>query len=269
MKKQVGPNTWIGYDEAGQNLPVVLLHAFPLCREMWWPQLRALEDRFRVIAPDLRGFGETTGFLDAPSIDQMAEDVATLLDALRITEPVVLGGLSMGGYVALAFARRFAARLRALVLADTRAEADTPEGRANRDRLIALAESQGVGAVLEQLLPKLVGTQTQAERPGVVTELRRLAAAQTAQGVANALRAMRDRPDATIGLAAIDVPTLVLVGSEDQFATVDVARKMTGQIRGARMIALDGAGHLANLEQPEAFNRTLREFLQGLAVAAT
>src|SRR5439155_13636424 len=124
----------VGYDDAGRGKPVVLLHAFPLARSMWRPQVEALRGEFRVIVPDLRGFGETGGFTGAPSVERMADDVAALLDALKVGEPVALGGLSMGGYVALAFARRHPGRLRALVLADTRAEADTADARANRDK---------------------------------------------------------------------------------------------------------------------------------------
>src|SRR5262249_50378142 len=149
----------------------------------------------RVIAPDLRGFGGTSPFAGPPSLEQMADDVAALLDALGVREPVVLGGLSMGGYVTFAFVRIHAGRLRALILADTRAEADGAEARANRDRLIAFAQAHTARDVIEQMLPKLVGETTRTRRPEVVEEVRRVASAQTAEGIIGALEAMRDRPD--------------------------------------------------------------------------
>src|SRR5262249_44235538 len=153
-------------------------HAFPLARAMWRPQVAALKGDHRVLAPDLRGFGGTGVFTSAPSVGQMADDVAGLLDALKIAGPVVLGGLSMGGYVALSFAERHPARLRGLVLADTRSEADAPEAKANRDRMANLARTQGAAAVAEQMLPKLLSDETRARRPEVVDEVRRIALAQ-------------------------------------------------------------------------------------------
>src|SRR5581483_11742837 len=154
MKNQVTADGMIGFDDLGAGRPVVLLHAFPLARTMWRPQVEALQGSFRVITPDLRGFGDTGKCAEPPSVEQMADDVAALLTELAITEPVVLGGLSMGGYVALVFARRHADRLRALILADTRSEADTPEARANRDQLIRFAAGHTARDVIDQMLPK-------------------------------------------------------------------------------------------------------------------
>src|SRR5262249_42417277 len=161
---------------------------------------------------------------------------------------------SMGGYVALALARKYPTRLRGLLLADTRAEADSAEGKANRDKLIAFAQGHTAQDVLDQLLPKMVSEETRSRRPEVVTEVRRLAAAQTVEGLIGALRAMRDRPDASAWLGSIAVPTLVVVGSEDAITPPDVARKLAHGIRGARLEMVSGAGHLSSLEQPGAFN---------------
>jgi pimeloyl-ACP methyl ester carboxylesterase len=259
----------VEYDDAGQGPVVVLLHAFPLSRAMWRPQIEALRDRYRILAPDLRGFGGTGPFDGPPSIAQMADDVAGLLDALPIRGPVVLGGLSMGGYVALAFARRQAGRLHGLILADTKAEADSAEAKANRDRMIAFAQAHPVGDVLEQLLPRLLGEQTRASRPEVVEEVRRIALAQSSTGIVAALAALRDRPDATAGLGAIARPTLVVVGSEDVLTPPSVAQAMAAAIRGARLSLISGAGHLANLERPDAFNVAVRGFLDSLPVLPT
>jgi pimeloyl-ACP methyl ester carboxylesterase len=262
---QTSADETITFGDAGVGVPVVLLHAFPLSSAMWRRQVEALQHAYRVITPDLPGFGGSAALAGPPSVDAMADAVARLLDELLIKVPVVLGGLSMGGYVALAFARRHASRLRALVLADTRAEADSAEARANRDRLIAFAADNPASAVLEQLLPKMLSPSTPRDSPEVVDEVRVLASEQAPAGVVAALQALRDRPDATPGLAAIRVPTLVLVGRDDALTPPEVAEKLAAGIQGARLEVLDGAGHLSNLEQPRRFNAALWTFLEGLA----
>ena len=256
------PHGALSYGDEGEGPPVVLLHAFPLSRAMWRPQVEALRDVYRVITPDLPGFGTSHGFAGTPSVDAMADAVADLLDRVPVGEPVVLGGLSMGGYVALAFARRHAHRLRGLVLADTRSEPDNEEGRANRDKMIALALTGPPGAVLEQMLPRLLGPRTVRERPEVEEEVRRIGADQHSAGIVAALQALRDRPDAGPALGSITVPTLVLVGRDDALTPPAMAESLARGIPGARLVVLDGAGHLSNLEQPEAFNSALREFLE-------
>jgi pimeloyl-ACP methyl ester carboxylesterase len=257
----------VGYDEAGTGRPLVLLHAFPFDRAMWRPQRDGLRDVARVITPDLRGFGETGGFLGEPSVERLADDAAEFLDALGVTEPVVLGGLSMGGYAALAFARRHPQRLRALVLADTKAEPDDEAAKANRDKLIAFASGHPAAAVIEQLLPKLVSEETRAQRPAVVEEVQRIASAQAPAAVVAALRMLRDRPDAGPSLAAIAVPALVIVGSEDALTPPAVAQSLAERIAGARLETIPGAGHVSNLERPDAFNDAVRRFLQALSGA--
>lgn len=265
MKVTLADGTAIEYQDAGRGPPIVLLHAFPLAHAMWRPQIEVLGRSHRVIAPDQRGFGGSGGFRDAPSMNRMADDVADLLDALLVAEPVVLGGLSMGGYVALAFARRHPERLRALILADTRAEADTDEAKANRERLIALAERHGAAGVIEQMMPKMVGDETRSQRPEVIEEIRKMATAQTTEGVCNALRAMRDRPDSTPFLGAVKVPTLVLVGTEDTLTPPANAEAIGRGIAGARLAMVPGAGHISNLEKPADFSRAVDEFLRSLA----
>jgi len=255
----------MSFGDLGGGPAVVLLHAFPLARSMWRPQAEALQGEYRVIAPDLRGFGGSRGFADAPSVETMADDVAALLDELKVTGPVVLGGLSMGGYVALAFACRHPARLRGLVLADTKADPDDAEGRANRDRLIAFAQNNTARAVIDQMLPKLLGAETTARRPEVAEEVRAIASRQTAAGIVGALKALRDRPDANPGLGAIAAPTLVLVGRDDMLTPPAKSEEMASRIPNARLVVIDGAGHLSNLEQPAAFNAALRSFLQSRA----
>jgi pimeloyl-ACP methyl ester carboxylesterase len=264
MRIQVAAGCSVAYEESGRGRPVVLLHAFPLAGIMWRPQREVLERDYRVLVPDLRGFGGTGPFTGTPSVDQMADDVAALLDALGVRVPVVLVGLSMGGYVALAFVRKHAARLAGLVLADTRAEADSAEARANRERLMLVAQHDTAREVIDQLLPKLVSSETQEQRPGVVEEVRRIASAQPTAGIVGALQALRDRPDSTPWLASIAVPTLVVVGSDDAVTPPAIASAMAAAIPNARLATIQGAGHLSNLERPEAFAAAVHAFLQTL-----
>lgn len=253
----------LGYEEWGAGKPVVLLHAFPCNRSMWAPQINALTQRqqFRVITPDFRGFGES----DVPDgpypMETLAYDIATLLDALQV-EDCVLGGLSMGGYAAFAFYRAHRARVRALILADTRPQADTPEGRAGREENAQLAEREGSQAVIERLLPRLLTSETLQEPTGTTARLRAMMEVATPTGLAGALRGIALRPDSSDLLPQIHCPTLILAGEEDVITPSADARLMAEHIPNARLVTIPRAGHLANLEQPEAFNQALTAFLE-------
>lgn len=245
---------------ANPRPPLVLLHAFPLSSAMWRPQVEGLKGDVRILTPDLPGFGGVPP-LDSSSVDGMAEAVVRYLDAEGVTEPVALGGLSMGGYVALAFARKYPERLRALILADTRAEPDDDAGKANRDTMIAFAGDHTAVDVIEKMLPKLVGEETKARRPEVVAEVRQIASGQSTAGIIAALKALRDRPDAGPGLANIAVPTLVIVGAEDALTPPAMAQRLARDIRGAQLVTIAGAGHLSNLEKPAEFTDAVRRFV--------
>jgi len=251
-------------DTGGARMPLLLIHGFPLDRTLWAAQTRALADVARVIAPDLRGCGESALPGGAVTMDTYADDLRGLLDALGI-QRAVIGGLSMGGYVAFAFYRRHAQRVRALILVDTRATPDSPAARQGRDDNAARARNQGVAALAEQMLPKMLTLQTLAARPAIADTARALMARQPVAGVIAALMAMRDRPDSTLTLAEIAAPTLIVVGAEDTLTTPQDAEQMRAAIRGARLATLAGAAHLANSEQPDAFNQVVREFLQSIA----
>lgn len=242
------------FQEAGQGTPLVLLHAFPLAGEMWRSQLDALSDEFRVIVPDL---------LDGSfSIDDMAYAVMALLENLNLREPIILGGLSMGGYTSLSFARHFPQRLRALILCDTRAEADTEEAKANRDKMIALAEKEGSAAVVEQMIPKLLGETTKSTKATIVEEVRGIGLRQSPAAIASALRALRDRRDSLDVLPQIKVPTLVVVGEEDSITPLSAAQTLAQGIANAKLEIIAQAGHLSNIEQPDAFNGAVRNFIR-------
>lgn len=243
----------------GEGPPVLFVHGFPLDHTMWHHQLAAL-DGWRCIAPDLRGAGDS----DVPSEDytmgRYADDLRAACDALDVADAVCCG-FSMGGYVLFEFLRRYRSRVRALVLCDTRPEADTVEGKRVRDENAALVEHEGVGALADRVVPKLFGATTRAVRPELVEQVREMALRQPAAGVIGALRAMRDRPDSTELLSGITVPTLVVHGAEDEVAPPAIARAMAARIPGARYLEVGRAGHLAPLEQPEGVTRALQEFL--------
>jgi 3-oxoadipate enol-lactonase len=246
-------------DSAGRV--IVLLHAFPLTARMWLPQLLAAPAGWRVIAPDLAGLGSTDDQEgDRAALDDYANDVLTLLDQLQIDRAHV-GGLSLGGYVALAVARLAPERVTGLVLADTKAPADNAEQRAARDRLITIVDAGGPDAVATEMLPRLVSQTSAREQPELLAEIRAQIGLNRAPGLRRAILRLRDRPDAGPGLSAVTVPTLVLVGDEDIPTPIADAEFLARHIRGARLEILAGAGHLSNLERPEAFTAALTRFL--------
>jgi len=260
----------MGYDDRGRGPAVVLLHAFPFTREVWGDVAPALAGRFRVLSVDARGFGESdlrashpTPGASAPyAIMDLADDLAALLDALAVPRAAVVG-MSMGGYTALAFAARHAARLAALVLADTRAAADTPETRAKREEALATIHGRGPDAYLDGSIPRLLSPRA---APGVLA-LARARAETRADSLVAGVEALRDRPDRTAELSAIACPTLVVCGAEDQVTPPAEMRRMSGAIgdggsaAGARFLELPGAGHLAHLEAGEAFTASVGSFL--------
>ncbi|QDU22241.1 alpha/beta fold hydrolase [Urbifossiella limnaea] len=251
----------LAYTDTAAGPTLVLLHAFPLDRQMWRPQLAALAGTARVIAPDLPGFGKSPLPPEGWTVDSAADDVAALLDTLGQSGRVVVGGLSMGGYVAMAFARRYPERLAGLILADTRAEPDDDTAKANREKLIVTAKSQGAAPVVDAMLPKLLGEETRAKRPGVADAVRAMGAKQAGEGVAAALAALRDRPDAGPGLDGLTAPLLVLVGEHDAVTPPTLAAAMAGRVYGSELVTVSGAGHLSNLENPDEFNAAVARFL--------
>jgi pimeloyl-ACP methyl ester carboxylesterase len=254
----------IGYDDGGTGLPVVFLHGFPHDRTLWTPQMQGLTARARCLAIDLRGFGETTAA--APfSMDQYADDVVGFMDQVRI-DRAVLAGLSMGGYVAFALWRRHSARVRGLILSNTRAGADSPEAREKRQALIHLAQTEGSQAIADSMITGMIGKTTRGKRPEIVNAVHRMIASAPVDGVVGALEAMMQRPDSTSTLSSIDVPTLVVTGDEDAIIPIEEARSMYAAIRGSSLEVISGAGHLSNLERPSAFNHVVSEFLAALTL---
>jgi pimeloyl-ACP methyl ester carboxylesterase len=231
---------------------------------MWRHQVAGF-GRWQRIAPDLRGFGHSAGHGGGPAerLARHADDLAAVLDALTVRR-AVLCGLSMGGYVLFEFWRRHADRVRALVLADTKAEADSPEGKRARDELAAVARREGAVAVAERMVPRLLAAASATAQPELVTAVREMAGRASVDGIVAALGAMRDRADSRELLAGIGVPTLVVGGAEDALTPPDVMQALADGIPGARFVAIPAAGHLAPLEQPLAVNRVLADFLDAL-----
>jgi pimeloyl-ACP methyl ester carboxylesterase len=263
--KKVVRGIEIAYDDVGSGPAVVLLHGYPFNRSMWRAQVEELRKNHRVIVPDLRGHGESAVTPGPTTMESMALDVASLLESLNISRATI-GGLSMGGYVALAFYRLFPLRVRALVLADTRAQADTDEGKQNREQQAEKALREGLGVIADALLPKLLAPKTVTERPDIVRRLREMMVGTQPEGAAAALRGMAVRRDQTSFLSRIISPTLILVGSNDAITPKADSELLHKEIGGSRLQILDGAGHVSNLERAEEFNRAFIKFLNDVEV---
>lgn len=247
--------------QQGQGQPLLLVHGFPLDHTMWHEQIDGLSSVCRVIAPDLRGFGGSGTTAGTVTMEQLADDLAALLDALEVAEPVALCGLSMGGYVAWQFWHRHRRRLGSLILCDTKASADSPEAARARLESADRVLTEGAGFLADSMLEKLFAPTTDSEQPELVEATRQVILATAPEGLAAALRGMAERADATSWLPRIDVPTLVVCGRHDAIASVEEMRGLAAQIPGAHFREISLAGHLAPLENPAETNLAIREFL--------
>jgi 3-oxoadipate enol-lactonase len=252
----------MSYRELGEGPgdPVVLLHAFPLNGRMFEPQMEILSEGRRVVVPDYPGFGRSPRTPAQPDVRYYAEGVRRLLDRLGL-ERVVLGGVSMGGYVAFGCLRLFPERVSGLILANTRPDPDSEEMRENRKNMARRVAGEGVEVLIELQMERLLARDTLENDAAVVEKVRAMILESSPNGVVAALGAMRDRPDSTSLLGEIEVPTLVIGGEEDGISSPDVMGAMAQKIPGSRHVTIPRAGHLSNLESPKDFNAALREFL--------
>lgn len=241
----------------GQTL--LLVHGFPLDSRMWCEQLSGLAGRARILAPDLRGHGLSDAPQGPYSMEQHADDLAALLDHLGVKKAMV-AGLSMGGYVTFALWRRHPRRVAGLALVDTRAEPDTPAGKASRDVTAARVRETGPRVLADEMMPKLLAPQNLADER-ITAPLREMILGQPITGLTGALHALRDRADSTPTLSTITVPTAVIVGAADAITPPADATAMAAQIRGAQLVVIPGAGHLSPLENPHAVNKALEELI--------
>jgi pimeloyl-ACP methyl ester carboxylesterase len=253
-------NLQIAYDDVGSGSPVVLVHGFPFNRSLWNDQIEELSKSHRVITPDLRGFGESDSSPGVASMTRMAEDIATLLDHLQIPKTII-GGLSMGGYVVLAFQKEFPSRVRGLILADTRPQGDSEEGKQGRAQQAERALNEGMAPIADAMLPKLLTPDTVAKGPEVVRRVREMMMKTKPGGAAAALQGMAAREEQTEMIAKVSVPTLILVGKDDAITPVSDSELMHSKISGSRLAVSEGAGHVSNIEQSAVFNREVNLFL--------
>jgi 3-oxoadipate enol-lactonase len=256
----------MAFQDSCDKPTLLLIHGFPLNSSMWSPQLDDLANFVRVIAPDLRGHGQSDAIAGPYSMELLADDCADLLAHLNVATPFVVCGLSMGGYIALEFYRRYGEHVAGLILTATRAGADSAEGKANRDKMAEMAKREGVTAVADAMLPKLLSPANFADDKELVEFARQMMEGASLEGVVGALAAMRDRPDSTPTLPTIDVPVLIIHGADDQLIPVSEAEAMAKAVPDGRLLIIPHAGHLPNLEQPDAFNDAVIDFLESLGL---
>lgn len=257
----------ISYDDQGDRggTPVVLVHGHPFNRSMWGPQVADLTAAgYRVVTSDLRGYGATTVVPGVTTLDVFASDIAGLMDHLGL-EQVVLGGLSMGGQIVMEFYRQFPGRVAALVLADTFAAADTPEGQAARNAMADRLLTEGMDGYAAEVIGKMIAPANVTALPGVAAHVRNMMRGTAPEGAAAALRGRAQRPDYRDLLARVSVPALVVVGTDDEYTPVSDAEYMHGRIPDSTLAVIDGAAHMPNLERPAEFNAALRAFLAATA----
>lgn len=240
---------------------LVLLHGFPLNPSMWDSQLSLAERGWRIVVPELRGFGDAAGDPPTTSIDDYAGDTIDLLDNLHIYKDVVVCGLSMGGYVAFAMFRHAPTYFRAMVLADTRSQGDPPEAVVNRKNMQQLVREKGQAAVADALLPKLICEATRTGNSGVAERLRAQITGNSVASIVGALDALMTRPDSTPMLSAMRIPVQIIVGDQDALTPPPMSEQMHHDIPGSELAVIPGAGHMSNMEQPAAFNDVLGRFL--------
>lgn len=265
MNKAAISNTSLAHIDCGQGPPILLIHGFPLDHTMWNPQIDALSQHYRVIAPDLRGFGQSPlGQIDPTrgvSMEQFADDIAELLDGLNVAEPIFLIGLSMGGYIAWQFVRKYPERVRALAQLDTRAIADDEQTRAGRIKMADNVVEWDSGRVAEMMGPRLFSQQAFESKPEIVEATRRVVESTSPAGIAAAQRGMAVRPDITDQLSKINIPTLVIVGDQDLISPPAEMQSIAAAIPGAAFVVIPNSGHMTTLEQPLAVNQALLTFL--------
>lgn len=254
----------LALEDRGTGRLLLFVHGFPLDHTMWGHQIDEFARGYRVLAPDLRGFGQSSLGENEVTMLRYADDLATLLDRLGVKEPIVFCGLSMGGYIAWQFWQKYADRLAALVLCDTRSVADTPQAREGRAQLAEKVRAAGPQAAADAMLPKLFASDSGRRHPEWLQATRESILRNRPEGIIAALDGMAKRPDATEMLAGIAVPTLVVVGEHDAISPPAEMREIADRIPGAQFEIIKKAGHMSPLEEPAAFNTELARFLDGM-----
>jgi 3-oxoadipate enol-lactonase len=255
---------YLEYETRGTGVPVLFVHGYPLSRQIWRPQLDGLQDRAQMIALDLRGHGDSYPFEGPYTMDLLAEDCHTLLKEHDISSPIFICGLSMGGYVTMALYRKYPQLFKAMILTSTRPGADSPEAKANRLASIRNAEQYGASYIAEGMLEKIVSPVTLTSKPELVAGINKIMSKTSVQGIVGALLGMLERPDSSETLAKVTCPVLIIHGIDDQLIPIKEAESMQQLIPGSQLVKIPAAGHLPCLEQPEIFNRAIRDFLTSI-----
>ncbi|HYU14960.1 MAG TPA: alpha/beta hydrolase [Candidatus Acidoferrum sp.] len=255
----------LSYEDVGRGgMPLVLVHGHPFDRTMWAPQVAAIgRPAQRVIAPDLRGYGESSVVPGVVTLDVFARDIAALLDHLEIGA-VAIAGLSMGGQIAMEFCRLFPQRVRGLVLAATFPRAETAEGKRDRRAMADRLVREGMEGHAREVLPRMVAPRNIAALPAVADRVLRMMQSAHPEGAAAALRGRAERPPYEDVLAGLDVPALIVVGDEDAFTTRAEADRMHSLLRRSELVWMEGVGHMPNLEREAEFNAALEGLLARL-----
>jgi len=263
MPKATIQDIQMAYTDEGSGPAVVFVHGYPFNRTLWTEQVSALAASHRVVVPDLRGFGETDVGSSASTMSQLARDVKLLMDHLRI-EKAFIGGLSMGGYVTLAFYKEFRERVSGLLLANTRAEQDSESAKASRQEQAEKALTEGMAGIADSMLPKLLTPETVSKKPELVKRIRDMMLKTDPKGAAAALLGMAGRDDSTTELPKISVPVLIIAGQDDALIPMQHSERMHQAIPGSRLAVIDHAAHVVNMEQADAFNHELLQFVTQL-----
>ncbi len=254
-----GINMRVHVDGAGP--PLLFVHGFPLNSRMWQAQIERFKTEFTVLTPDLRGFGASDVSPGTVTMEQHADDLNTLLDALQLEQPVIFCGLSMGGYIAWEFWKQFPQRLRALMLCDTRSEADSEAGIKNRLKMVDLVLKHGPESISSSMIPNLISETSQRHQPEISKSLIEMIESTDREGIAASQRGMAVRKDFSDQLMDIKVPALLIVGSEDQLTPPAVMKNMSTQLPHAKYIEVPDAGHMTPMEAPDIVNQAMEDFL--------
>lgn len=266
MERLRSDDAEIVYEIQGNGPPVILLHPFPCHHEFWSPIAPALNARYRLITPDLRGHGDSEAGEGPALMAKHARDVARVLDAAGVGKAAFIV-CSIGGYISFECWRRFRERVSALVLCNTRPQQDTPEARSNRLKAAADVLEQGADPFIETMIPKLMGRTTVGTRPDLVEGARRMMRKMSPQDISQIQRGMAERPDSVADLKTIHAPTLIVMGEEDVLSTAADGELMRQSIAGSQLKVIPKAGHYAPWEQPEVVGKILRQFLDGVMAA--
>jgi 3-oxoadipate enol-lactonase len=257
-------NGFSAYDIIGKGVPLLFIHGYPLSRKIWKSQMEGLSEIATVMSVDLRGHGESYHFDGPYPMELLADDCKRLLDDLKIKSPILVCGLSMGGYVTLALFRKFPNLFKGMVLTSTRSGPDSPEGKANRDKAIKNVNDHGVAFIADGMLPKLLSSVTLSSNPKLVNTIYDIMLETSVNGVVGALQGMRDRMDSTPLLSKIKCPVLIIHGADDQLIPLREAELMSQQLTNSRFVVIPQAGHLPNMEQPALFNQAIRDYIGSL-----